>query len=74
MIRRAANLTGRRRDFGGDAALGSAHFHSVANRLLRQHAGIVGLDPGFTLLDREDSADLIDAVRTEARSNTGREW
>ncbi len=24
------------------------------------------MDPGFTLLDREDSADLIDAVRTEA--------
>jgi addiction module RelE/StbE family toxin len=33
-------------------------FHAVANRLLRQHAQMVGLNPSFTLLDREDSADL----------------
>jgi DNA helicase-2/ATP-dependent DNA helicase PcrA len=38
-------------------------FHAIANRLLRHHAREVGLDPAFTLLDREDSADLLDRVR-----------
>ncbi|MGA2450706.1 MAG: ATP-dependent helicase [Polyangiaceae bacterium] len=65
MIRRASRLTGRRGDL--DATLPWAGtFHSVANRLLRQHAQVVELDPNFTLLDREDSADLMDAVRVDA--------
>src|SRR5215471_11041813 len=47
-----------------DAALPWAGtFHAVANRLLRQHAPEVGLDPSFTLLDREDAADLLDRLR-----------
>ena len=40
-------------------------FHAVANRLLRQHAEALGLDPAFTLLDREDSADLLDRLRQQ---------
>jgi DNA helicase-2/ATP-dependent DNA helicase PcrA len=40
-------------------------FHSVANRLLRQYAHNLGLDPGFTVLDRGDSGDLLDVVRQE---------
>jgi DNA helicase-2/ATP-dependent DNA helicase PcrA len=40
-------------------------FHSIANRLLRIHAQRVGLDPSFSVLDRGDSADLIDVVRQE---------
>jgi DNA helicase-2/ATP-dependent DNA helicase PcrA len=40
-------------------------FHSIANRLLRLHAESVGLDPGFTVLDREDAAGLIDVLREE---------
>jgi DNA helicase-2/ATP-dependent DNA helicase PcrA len=65
MTRRAARLAAQQRDL--DAILPWAGtFHAVANRLLRQHAQVVGLDPGFTLLDREDSADLIDAVRADA--------
>jgi len=43
----------------------SGTFHAVANRLLRLHAGTVGLDPAFTVLDRSDAADLIDVVRHE---------
>ena len=43
----------------------SGTFHSIANRLLRIHAGAVGLDPSFTVLDRSDAADLIDLIRTE---------
>jgi DNA helicase-2/ATP-dependent DNA helicase PcrA len=65
MIRRAGRLAGRRRDLDGTLPWAGT-FHAVANRLLRQHARVVGIDPCFTLLDREDSADLIDAVRAEA--------
>ena len=38
-------------------------FHSVGARLLREHARAVGLEPSFGILDRGDSADLIDAIR-----------
>ncbi len=43
----------------------SGTFHSVANRLLRQYATNVGLDPSFSVLDRGDAADLMDLVRHE---------
>ena len=43
----------------------SGTFHAIANRLLRQHAESVGLDPSFTVLDRSDSADLLNVVRNE---------
>src|SRR5690606_9395074 len=38
-------------------------FHAVGARLLREHARRVGLDPSFGILDRADSADLIDMIR-----------
>jgi DNA helicase-2/ATP-dependent DNA helicase PcrA len=40
-------------------------FHSVGNRLLRHYAKHLKLDPQFTVADRGDSADLIDAIRME---------
>jgi DNA helicase-2/ATP-dependent DNA helicase PcrA len=40
-------------------------FHSMANRLLRHYARHLKLDPQFTVIDRGDSADLMDAVRQE---------
>jgi DNA helicase II / ATP-dependent DNA helicase PcrA len=43
----------------------SGTFHSVGNRLLRLHAREVGLEPSFTVMDRGDSADLLDVVRHE---------
>ncbi len=43
----------------------SGTFHAVANRLLRRYARVVGLDPAFSVLDRSDSADLLDVVRHE---------
>jgi DNA helicase-2/ATP-dependent DNA helicase PcrA len=43
----------------------SGTFHSVANRLLRRYANNLRLDPGFSVLDRGDSADLMDVVRHE---------
>jgi DNA helicase-2/ATP-dependent DNA helicase PcrA len=43
----------------------SGTFHSVANRLLRRYAQNLGLDPGFSILDRGDAADVLDVVRHE---------
>jgi DNA helicase-2/ATP-dependent DNA helicase PcrA len=40
-------------------------FHSVANRLLRLHGRAIGLSPAFTVMDRSDTADLMDLVRGE---------
>jgi DNA helicase II / ATP-dependent DNA helicase PcrA len=38
-------------------------FHGIGARLLRDYAGQIGIDPGFTIHDREDSADLMNLVR-----------
>ena len=43
----------------------SGTFHSIANRLLRRYALNLGLDPGFSILDRGDAADVLDVVRHE---------
>ncbi len=40
-------------------------FHAMGNRLLRLHGRSVGLDPAFSVMDRADSADLLDVVRHE---------
>jgi DNA helicase-2/ATP-dependent DNA helicase PcrA len=46
-------------------------FHSVGSRLLRDYALDIGLDPAFTIHDREDSADLMNLIRYElGLSNT----
>ncbi len=45
-------------------------FHSVANRLLRRYAHNLGLDPGFSVLDRGDAADMLDVVRHELKLST----
>jgi DNA helicase-2/ATP-dependent DNA helicase PcrA len=43
----------------------SGTFHAIGARILRMHAASVGLDPAFTIHDREDSADLMNLVRHE---------
>ena len=40
-------------------------FHGIGARLLRDFAEQIGLDPSFTIHDREDSADLMNLVRHE---------
>ena len=40
-------------------------FHSVAARLLREHAARIGLNPFFTIADRGDSEDLLGLLRQE---------
>jgi DNA helicase II / ATP-dependent DNA helicase PcrA len=62
MTRRAQNLVTSRLP-GRRTFRWAGTFHAVANRLLRLHAHEIGLDPAFTVLDRGDSADLLDLLR-----------
>ena len=51
---------------GGSAAVPwSGTFHAIGARLLRQHASSIGLDPSFTIADREDAGDLMNMIRDE---------
>lgn len=75
--RAAAEMTRRAQTIVGSGTPGSREsrirwsgtFHAIANRLLRLHAESVGLDPSFTVLDRSDSADLMDVVRADLRAS-----
>jgi ATP-dependent DNA helicase UvrD/PcrA len=40
-------------------------FHSVCQRLLHRHGHLIGLDPGFSVLDAGDGVELIGMVRHE---------
>ncbi len=40
-------------------------FHGIGSRLLREYAEQIGLNPAFTIHDREDSADLLNLIRHE---------
>jgi DNA helicase II / ATP-dependent DNA helicase PcrA len=40
-------------------------FHAMGARLLRHYAAHLQLDPHFTVIDRADSADLMDSLRQE---------
>ncbi|HKN81462.1 MAG TPA: UvrD-helicase domain-containing protein, partial [Actinomycetota bacterium] len=66
--RAAREMLSRAEQLTGDRALGrvwGGTFHATANRLLRLHGGALGLSPGFTVLDRTDTADLMDLIRGE---------
>ena len=53
---------------GGDAgSLWGGTFHSIGNRLLRRHASRIGLLPNYSILDEEDSRDLLKVCVTEAK-------
>jgi DNA helicase-2/ATP-dependent DNA helicase PcrA len=41
-------------------------FHSIGNRILRRHGSALGYSSGFTIMDREDQKDLIEAVVASA--------
>src|SRR5437764_1146644 len=61
MMRRVADLLGQelRELWGGT-------FHAIGNRILRGHAEKLGYQRDFTILDREDSSDLLKACIAEA--------
>src|SRR3990167_1452914 len=47
----------------GEALTWAGTFHGIGARMLRDYAVEIGLDPAFTIHDREDSADLMNLVR-----------
>jgi DNA helicase-2/ATP-dependent DNA helicase PcrA len=68
--RAAAEMKGRVRRVASGALRGrrvdlpwAGTFHSIGARLLREYAQVIGLKPSFTILDRSDSADLMNMVR-----------
>ena len=60
MLSRAGLLIGARSE-----RVSGGTFHSVANILLRRYGKAIGLEPGFTILDRGDSEDVINLLRTQ---------
>ena len=67
--RRVERLLARRLAPEAAAAAKPAYagtFHAIGARLLREYAPRLGLDPQFTIHDREDSADLMNWARHEA--------
>ncbi|MCP1833130.1 MULTISPECIES: ATP-dependent helicase [Bradyrhizobium] len=59
----ARRVLGDRASVMTDALSWAGTFHGIGARLLREFAERIGLDPAFTIHDREDSADLINLVR-----------
>jgi DNA helicase-2/ATP-dependent DNA helicase PcrA len=81
MIRRVERIVraviGQRAASVTEALNWAGTFHAIGARLLRGYADQIGLDPTFTIHDREDSADLLNLLRhqlgfskTEARFPT----
>ena len=59
----AAHVMGTSSGALTDALNWAGTFHAIGARLLREYAPQIGLDPQFTIHDREDSADLLNIVR-----------
>ena len=69
LVRRVERLLARRLPPEAASAAAPAYagtFHAIGARILREYAPAIGLDPQFTIHDREDSADLMNWVRHEA--------
>src|SRR5436190_3665912 len=62
MMRRVADLLGNEL-----SELWGGTFHSIGVRVLRRHAELLGYRNDFTILDREDSSDLLKACIAEAK-------
>jgi DNA helicase II / ATP-dependent DNA helicase PcrA len=61
MLARAGRFIGQQRS----SQVVGGTFHAVASRFLREYGQSIGLDPGFNVIDQEDSADLMDIVRAD---------
>ena len=60
-----AKVLGSKAGVMTDALAWAGTFHGIGARLLRDYAEQIGIDPAFTIHDREDSADLMNFVRHE---------
>ena len=58
MLRRATTLVGASCEH-----VAGGTFHSFANAVLRRSGRALGLEPGFTILDRGDAEDVIGLLR-----------
>ncbi len=45
-------------------------FHSIGNRILRRHADLLGWDRSFSIMDREDQKEIMNAVIGESEIDT----
>jgi DNA helicase-2/ATP-dependent DNA helicase PcrA len=61
MMRRVADLLGQEL-----SPLWGGTFHSIGNRVLRQHANQLGYERDFSILDREDARHLISTCLAES--------
>jgi len=61
MMRRVTELLGQ--EMG---SLWGGTFHSIGNRILRQHANLLGYQRDFTIMDREDAKHLITTCVAES--------
>src|SRR5215475_9447772 len=61
MLRRASGLVG-----ASCEQVAGGTFHSFANTVLRRHGRRLGLEPGFTILDRSDAEDVVNLLRSRA--------
>src|SRR5882762_5156614 len=61
MMRRVTDLLGQEL-----ASLWGGTFHSIGNRILRQHARLLGFERDFTIMDREDAKHLISTCVAES--------
>jgi DNA helicase-2/ATP-dependent DNA helicase PcrA len=64
MLRRASLLMDSRCD-----KVAGGTFHSFANTVLRHYGRKIDLEPSFSIMDRPDSEDLIQMIRTELGLN-----
>ena len=61
MMRRVTDLLGHEL-----ASLWGGTFHSIGNRVLRQHARLLGYQRDFTIMDRDDAKHLISTCVAES--------
>lgn len=62
MMGRVGNLLG-----GGVPGLWGGTFHSIGNRVLRRWADLLGYETDFTILDRDDSREMLRVCREETK-------
>jgi DNA helicase-2/ATP-dependent DNA helicase PcrA len=61
MMRRVTELLGQEL-----TSIWGGTFHSIGNRILRQHANLLGYQRDFTIMDREDAKHLITTCVAES--------
>ena len=67
MLERVEQLTGT-----APSLLWGGTFHSIANRLLRRHAELLGYRPGFSILDSDDQRALMRALVKQHHGKTAK--